>query len=215
MKLIVGLGNPGTQYARTRHNAGFMVLDRLVDTFARGQVAKGRFNSAIVETTIGGEKCMLMKPGTFMNRSGQAVGEAVYFYKLNQASELLVVTDDIYLPVGTIRARPGGGTAGHNGLEDVRRALGGDNYPRLRVGVNAKPEHMHQADYVLSRFTDEELPGLEASVEKAALSCEVFAAKGLDAAMNFANAPPPDPARPKKPRPPDLPAAGGEAANPA
>lgn len=201
MKLIVGLGNPGTQYARTRHNAGFMVVDRLVDTFARGGVARGRFNSAIVEATIGSERCMLMKPGTYMNRSGQAVGEAVFFYKLNPMSELLVVTDDMYLPVGSIRVRPGGGTAGHNGLEDIRRALGGDNYPRLRVGVNAKPEYMDQADYVLSRFTEEELPGLESSIDKAAQACEVFATKGLDAAMNFANAPPPDPGRPKKLRP--------------
>ena len=214
MKLIVGLGNPGTQYTRTRHNAGFMVADRLVDKFARGQVAKGRFNSALVEATIGGERCLVMKPGTFMNRSGQAVGEATFFYKLNPASDVLVVTDDIYLEVGSIRMKPGGGTAGHNGLEDIRRALGGDNYPRLRIGVNNKPPYMDQADYVLSRFTDEEIPGLESSIDKAVQACEVFATKGLDAAMNFANAPPPDPARPKKPRPPDLPSGAGEAINP-
>jgi PTH1 family peptidyl-tRNA hydrolase len=213
MKLIVGLGNPGSQYTKTRHNAGFMVVDRLVDKFARGGVAKGRFNSAIVEATIGSERCMLMKPATYMNRSGQSVGEAAFFYKLNLASDLLVVTDDIYLPVGSIRMRPGGGTAGHNGLEDIRRALGGDNYPRLRVGVNAKPTFMDQADYVLSRFTDEEMPGLESSVDKAAQACEVFANKGLDAAMNFANAPPPDPGRPKKPRPPDGPPEGGDPKN--
>lgn len=204
MKLFVGLGNPGSQYTRTRHNCGFMVIDRLVAKFAPREIVKGRFNSAVVETTIAGEKCLLMKPTTFMNRSGQAVAEGVNFYKLDAAKDVMVVTDDLALPVGAVRIRPAGGSGGHNGLEDLRRALGSDNFPRLRVGIGAKPEYMDQADYVLSRFTEIETPVLDSALDKAASACEVFAGRGLDAAMNAANAPPPDPNRPRRPRPPGL-----------
>ena len=109
MKVIVGLGNPGLQYAKTRHNAGFMVADRLAAAFAKGEVSKGRFNAATVEATIAGERCLLVKPTTFMNRSGQSVGEVVNFFKLDPAQDVIVVTDDIALPVGAIRIRPGGG----------------------------------------------------------------------------------------------------------
>ncbi len=210
MKLFFGLGNPDPQYTRTRHNAGFMVVDRLIERFAKGKTPKGSFKAIAVEATIGQEKCLFLKPTTYMNRSGQSVGEAVNFYKVDSARDVLVITDDIALPVGAVRLRPAGGSGGHNGLEDIRRALGGDDWPRLRLGVGAKPSFMDQADYVLSRFTaDESLP-MEAAIAKSAQACEVFAAKGLDAAMNFANAPPPDPNRPKRPRPPDLPERGSK-----
>ena len=202
MKVIVGLGNPGLQYAKTRHNAGFMVADRLAAAFAKGEVSKGRFNAATVEATIAGERCLLVKPTTFMNRSGQSVGEVVNFFKLDPAQDVIVVTDDIALPVGAIRIRPGGGAGGHNGLLDIQRALNSDLFPRLRIGVGAKPAMMDQADWVLSRFMDEEVAPLESSLEKAAKACETFVVKGLDAAMNAFNAPPPDPNRPKRERPP-------------
>jgi len=209
MKLIIGLGNPDPQYAKTRHNAGFMVVDRLTDRFAKGQVPKGRFSALTVEAAVsrdgGQERCLFVKPTTYMNRSGLSVGEAANFYKVELSRDVLVVTDDIALPAGAVRMRPSGGSGGHNGLEDIRRALGGDGWPRLRLGVGAKPAFMDQADYVLSRFTPDEWALTDAAIDKAAAACEVFAVKGLDAAMNFANAPPPDPNRPKKPRPPDLP----------
>lgn len=201
MKIIVGLGNPGSQYTSTRHNCGFMVVDRLVKKFAPAATVRGRFNSATVEADIGGEKCLLMKPTTYMNRSGIAAGEAAGFFKVDITRDFIVVTDDLALPVGAIRLRPGGGAGGHNGLEDLRRALGSETFPRLRVGIGSKPAYMDQADYVLSRFTEIEEPALESSLERAALACETFITKGLDAAMNQANAPPPDPNRPKRPPP--------------
>jgi PTH1 family peptidyl-tRNA hydrolase len=207
MKLIVGLGNPGTQYARTRHNAGFMVADRLHKRFGDGQPIKARFQSAAAEATIGGEKCLLMKPTTFMNRSGQAVAEALRFFKLDPKQDLLIIVDELYLATGQIRLKPTGGSAGHNGLENIQQLLGTDAYPRLRVGVGlqpngGKPPMMDQADFVLSRFTDEEEPLLAASLEKAEQAAEVFITKGLDHAMNFANAGPPREKPPPKASPP-------------
>lgn len=205
MKLIVGLGNPGPAYEKTRHNAGFLVADRLVERHARGVPAKARFQSASWEVSINGQKCLILKPATFMNRSGQAVGEAIRFYKIDPAQDLLVVVDDLYLPAGAIRIRPAGGSAGHNGLSDIQRALGSDGYPRLRIGIDNKPQFMDQADYVLGRFTDEQWAAITPAVVKAADAAEVFATKGLDPAMNAFNAPdrPPDraPDRHKRPRP--------------
>ena len=198
MKLLVGLGNPGTQYNMTRHNAGFMVVDRLVAKLAggdMGRVAKSRFSALTVEAHIGGEKVLLMKPTTFMNRSGQSVAEAVRFYQCNAQTDLLVIVDEVYLPTGTIRMKPSGGTAGHNGLANIQQLLGSDNYPRLRVGVGllpngGKPSFMDQADFVLGRFTEEEQALLEASLKKSMDAVEVFVTKGLAHAMNFANAEP-------------------------
>lgn len=214
MKMIIGLGNPGPQYARTRHNVGFLVVDRLAARHAPAAPARGRFNAITVEGTIptpaGGEKCLFLKPTTFMNRSGQAIGEAIRFYKLDLGRDVLIVVDDVYLPVGTIRIRPGGGAGGHNGLADIERALGTDAYPRLRIGVNAKPPHMDQADYVLSRFTEEEETLLAPALDRAVQACEAFASRGLDAAMNVYNADPaPKPPRPARPAPPSP-----EASNP-
>lgn len=208
MKLIVGLGNPGGEYTRTRHNAGFLVVDRLLGKLGSGEPLKARFQSATSELDFsvpggGREKCVLMKPITYMNRSGQAVGEAVRFFKAEPARDLLVVVDDLYLPVGQLRLRPGGGTGGHNGLDDIQRVLGTDDYPRLRVGVGmqpagGKPAMMDQADYVLSRFTEEERPLLEPCIAKAAEAAEMFATKGLAAAMNVYNAPDKGEGRAKK-----------------
>lgn len=206
MKLLVGLGNPGSQYTRTRHNAGFMVIDRLMERHAAAEIPKARFNALTIEAKIGqrdskgdskgasvSEKCLLLKPTTYMNRSGQSVAEALGFYKLAIAGEMLVIVDDLYLPVGSIRLRPEGGAGGHNGLSDISRALGTDSYSRLRIGVGMKPSGgfpsmMNQADFVLSRFMDEEMADLEASVDRAADAVEVFATKGMAAAMNKFNA---------------------------
>ncbi|GEM_PF-40062 len=197
MKLIVGLGNPGSQYTMTRHNAGFMVVDRLIARYAAGSgghaVAKGRFQATTVETTIAGQKTLLLKPTTFMNRSGQSVAEALRFFKAEPTQDLLVIVDELYLPTGIIRMKPSGGTAGHNGLASIQQLLGADQYPRLRVGVGllpngGKPSFMDQADFVLGRFGDEEQALLEQAIKKSMEACEVFVSKGPAHAMNFANA---------------------------
>jgi PTH1 family peptidyl-tRNA hydrolase len=209
MKLIVGLGNPGSQYTRTRHNAGFMVVERLHAAFAKSELPKARFKSLAIEATIGPERCLLLKPNTYMNLSGQAVAEAVGFYKVSPQEDLLVVVDDLYLPTGKCRLLGSGGAGGHNGLIDIERALSTDAYPRLRVGVGiqpsgGKPSMMNQADFVLSRFTSDEEPLLLASITKAASGVEAWVNKGLSHAMNLTNAE----ERPKAPKPPAAPAPG-------
>jgi PTH1 family peptidyl-tRNA hydrolase len=210
MKLIVGLGNPGKGYEKTRHNAGFLVVDRLVQRHGAGAAVKARFNAAVVEAQVGSEPCLFMKPTTFMNRSGQAVAEATRFYKLDPAADLMVVVDDVALPSGAVRIRPGGGAGGHNGLSDIQRLLGSDAYPRCRIGIDATPEFMDQADYVLGRFSDEQWALVGPAIDRAADAVETFVKGGLDAAMNRFNAPD-KPARPKKERPagPDAGAGNG------
>lgn len=187
MKLIVGLGNPGAQYDKTRHNAGFMVVDALASKHAVGAIAKARFSSATLDANIKGEKVLLMKPTVFMNRSGQSVGEAVRFFKLEPAEDVLVVVDDIALPVGSIRLRKSGGSGGHNGLSDIDRALGGADYPRLRVGVGAVPKLMNQADWVLSRFMSEEKTDLDTAIKDSVFAVEHVLEHGIISAMNAFN----------------------------
>ena len=236
MKLLIGLGNPGSTYTNTRHNAGFMAIDLLARRHASGEPVKARFQGATIDATIAGEKALLLKPTTYMNLSGQSVAEAVRFFKLDPVTDVLVIVDDLYLPVGAVRLKPGGGTGGHNGLESIRKLLARDDYPRLRVGVGVapaggKPPYMDQADFVLSRFSPEEQPQLEASIARAADAAELFVAHGLTKAMNFANAGPaerkakpaqtsdaptppppasslPPPTNPTPPTPPTPPAAG-------
>lgn len=186
MKLIVGLGNPGAQYERTRHNAGFMALDRLAQRHAAGVVARSKFHSATLETSIGDERCLLMKPLTYMNRSGLAVSEAVRFYKVDPAVDLFVIVDDVYLPAGTLRIRADGSTGGHNGLSDISRALGSDRWARCRIGVDA-PGIIPQAEYVLGRFTEEQWPKVDDAIGRAADAAELWATKGVTAAMNRFN----------------------------
>lgn len=187
MKLIVGLGNPGAEYERTRHNAGWLAVDVLARRHAPGGIARSRFSSATLDAPIRGEKCLLMKPLTWMNRSGQAVGEAVRFFKLDPADDLLVLVDDIALAVGTIRVRADGGAGGHNGLSDIDRALGGASYPRVRIGIGAVPKLMNQADWVLSRFMAEERGDVERATEEAADAVECVLDEGVTVAMNRFN----------------------------
>lgn len=214
MKLLVGLGNPGSQYEKTRHNAGFLVIDRLARRHAPGAISKAKFDAALVEAPIGGERCLLLKPNTYMNRSGQAVAQAIGFYKVNPETDVLVIVDDIALPLGHLRIRPSGSGGGHNGLGDIERALGNENYPRLRIGIDAKPALMDQADYVLGKFTAAEEGVIKPALDKAADACECFVTQGTQAAMNKFNTPssPPRPkVGPKPPRPesgPGAPAPG-------
>lgn len=191
MKLIVGLGNPGSQYERTRHNAGFMAIDRLADRHARGIVPRARFNALTFEATLaskaGDERCLFIKPTTYMNRSGLSVGDAVRFFKVDPIVDLFVIVDDIYLPCGQVRMRESGSAAGHNGLADIERALGTDRYPRCRVGVDP-PGIIDQADYVLGKFTEEQWALANPAITKAADAAEEFVRSGLASAANKFNA---------------------------
>ncbi|MCR9076570.1 MAG: aminoacyl-tRNA hydrolase [bacterium] len=195
MKLIVGLGNPGLQYDKTRHNVGFMVVDALATRHAGGQVPKARFNSVTIDAFIGAEKVLLMKPTTYMNLSGKAVGEAVRFFKLDPSEDLIVIVDDIALPVGHTRVRKNGGSGGHNGLSDIDRVLGGDGYMRVRLGVGQVPKLMNQSDWVLSRFMSEEKDDIERGIIRAADATECILEEGVVKAMNAFNT------KLKKPRP--------------
>ncbi len=195
MKLIVGLGNPGLQYEKTRHNVGFLVVDVLASRHATGQVPKSRFNSITLDAHIGAEKVLLMKPTTYMNLSGKAVGEAVRFFKLDPSEDLIVIVDDIALPVGHTRVRKNGGSGGHNGLSDIDRMLGGDGYMRVRLGVGAVPKLMNQADWVLSRFMSEEREDIERGITRAADATECILDEGVVKAMNTFNT------KLKKPKP--------------
>jgi peptidyl-tRNA hydrolase, PTH1 family len=186
MKLIVGLGNPGPEYEKTRHNVGFLVLDRLARRHAPGEVARARFHGALLEGSITGEKMLLLKPGTYMNRSGAAVAEAARFYKLDPAADLLVIVDDIALPCGSIRIRGEGGAGGHNGLADIEQKLGGGAYARLRIGIGA-PGQIPQAEYVLGRFRPDQLELVEPALDRAADAAACWAERGVIECMNRFN----------------------------
>jgi PTH1 family peptidyl-tRNA hydrolase len=185
MKLIVGLGNPGSQYERTRHNAGFMA----VDLFAQKHGAlnfRVAHESFMADVLLGSEKVLLLKPQTYMNLSGRAVASAMGCFML-EVKDLLVVVDDVALPAGVIRLRATGSAGGHNGLRDMERALGGMNYHRLRIGVDA-PGIVPQKDYVLQAFSGEQKPKLEIALKAAVEAMEVWVREGIVGAMNKFNA---------------------------
>lgn len=189
MKLIVGLGNPGREYDQTRHNAGFMAVQRLAQRHGlAGQPPRAKFHAAMIDGPIAGERCILLLPQTFMNRSGLTVGEAVTFYKLDPAADLLVIVDDVALPVGRIRLRAAGSDGGHNGLKDITRALAGCDYPRLRIGIDP-PGRVPQVDYVLQRFAAAQRDDLDAALNAAADATECWLSQGIDRAMTRYNAP--------------------------
>lgn len=203
MKLIVGLGNPGPEYAKTRHNAGFMAIDRLAARHAPGQSAKARFAGMTLECPIGSQRALLLKPLTYMNRSGQSVSQALTFFKLDPSRDLLVLVDDAALDTGVIRIRPSGSSGGQNGLADVQRALGTEAYARLRIGVGPRPPVISLHDFVLGRFSEAEAAPLNSALERACEAAECFTTDGLDTAMNRFNRkdepPPAAPAAPAKP----------------
>jgi peptidyl-tRNA hydrolase, PTH1 family len=193
MKLIVGLGNPGSQYERTRHNAGFMALDLFAQKHGAGNFRVAH-ESFMADVLLGGEKMLLLKPQTYMNLSGRAVASAMQFYKL-ALGDLLVVVDDVALPAGVIRLRASGSAGGHNGLRDIELAVGawaaaagktGLDYNRLRIGVDA-PGVVPQKDYVLTAFTAEQKPKMEAAFKAAVEAIGVWASQGIVTAMNKFN----------------------------
>ncbi|NJL32304.1 MAG: aminoacyl-tRNA hydrolase [Phycisphaerales bacterium] len=188
MRLIVGLGNPGIEYDRTRHNAGFMAMDRLArrlntDFSTQG---KSKFQGLVLDVKIAGEKCLLVKPMTYMNRSGFSVVDAAAFYKIEPV-DVLVIVDDVALPVGKLRLRGEGSAGGHNGLADIQRALGTANYNRLRIGIDP-PGRIPQVDYVLGRFSPDQLIQLDPALDLVVDCVECWIAHGLAKAMTRYNA---------------------------
>jgi PTH1 family peptidyl-tRNA hydrolase len=207
MKVVVGLGNPGPKYHGTRHNVGYAVIDYLAA--APGVSAfRGKFQAQVAETTEGGEPVLLVKPETFMNLSGRAVREIMDFYKLDVA-DILVVCDDIALPVGKLRARAKGSDGGQKGLRSIQEQLGTAEYARLRVGVGAPGEYQDAADYVLGRFAPGERATIADAIAVAAQGVLVWVRSGIDVCMNRVNGGPekdkkageqrPDGRRPDKP----------------
>ncbi len=184
--LIVGLGNPGDQYENTRHNVGFLVADELGD---RGSfpIQRLKYHALTNTAAIGGQGVLVMKPVTYMNLSGEAVGEAARFYKL-PPDHVLVISDDVDLPLGKLRIRKGGSAGGHNGLKSVIQHLGSDQFPRLRVGVGGKPHPDYDmADWVLSKLTGEDKKAMDEAVKRAADAVECLLKEGIDKAMNKYN----------------------------
>jgi PTH1 family peptidyl-tRNA hydrolase len=183
--LIVGLGNPGAVYRYNRHNIGFMLVDRVAEQLG---VKFSRLESKALLTKgeHQGRRVVLAKPQTFMNLSGQAVGSLVRFYKVPPAN-LLVAYDDVDLPLGTLRIRPGGGSAGQKGMSSIIDRLGTQDFPRLRLGIGRPPGRMEAADYVLQDFSSGEKDLLRLTLDRAAEAALVFVAEGLETAMNQYN----------------------------
>ncbi len=184
--IIAGLGNPGTQYEDTRHNCGFMAVETLAEELGV-EIKKLRFKSLTAEAEVGGRRCLLMKPTTFMNNSGDAVGEAAGFYKI-EPKNVLIIYDDISLDVGRIRIRGKGSDGGHNGMKSIILRLNSDEFPRIRIGVGKKPHPDYDlADWVLSRFTKAEGEKLETAFANAAEAAKLIAGGKLNEAMNSYN----------------------------
>jgi len=184
--LLVCLGNPGDQYENTRHNVGFMVADEIADR-ANVPIQKLKYKALTNTVTLGGQKVLVMKPITYMNLSGEAVRQAVDFYKI-PADHVLVVSDDTALAVGRLRIRKGGSAGGHNGLKNIIQHLGTDQFPRVRLGVGEKPHPDYDlADWVLGRFQGEDKKAIDAAVKKAADAIECILSQGLDKGMNRFN----------------------------
>lgn len=183
--LITGLGNPGRQYAGNRHNVGFMVVSRLADklgeTFNRVES-----NALVAKAAYHGMRLILAKPQTYMNGSGNAVRSLLRFYKIPQ-SQLLVVFDDVDLPLETLRLRAEGGSGGQKGMQSIIEQLGSEAFPRLRVGIGRPPGRMDAADYVLQNFSKSEQELLDLTLNRAVEAILTFVTDGLDKAMNHYN----------------------------
>jgi PTH1 family peptidyl-tRNA hydrolase len=194
MKLVVGLGNPGSQYSGTRHNVGFEAVDALAAKLGWiGQraefdrLAREKFNGLAMDGLAGAEKMLLLKPTTFMNVSGSAVQSAMAFYQLSPP-DLMIVLDDLALPCGKIRLRAGGSSGGHNGLRDIERVLGTDQYPRLRLGIDAAPENIPGRDYVLGKISAQQRSLIDPAVIRATDAIVTWIEKGIESAMSLFNA---------------------------
>jgi PTH1 family peptidyl-tRNA hydrolase len=185
--LLVGLGNPGTRYRDTRHNVGFVVVEQFVETLG-GAAWRQKFQGQLADVSAHGERLWVLKPETYVNRSGECVGQAARFYKI-APPDVLVVHDELDLPFGRVRLKQGGGVAGHNGLKSITSALGSNDYLRLRLGVGRPgPEFSGKgADYVLQAFASEEQTLLGGVIRQASDAISDVLKNGLSAAMNRVN----------------------------
>ena len=184
--LVVGLGNPGEKYENTRHNVGFLTIDQIAEG-EKIPVQRLKYRALTNTARLGGARVLLMKPVTYMNLSGEAVGEAARFYKI-PPDHVLVISDDVSLPLGKLRVRKGGSAGGHNGLKSIIQHLGTDQFPRVKIGVGEKPHPDYDmADWVLSRFAGEDLKTITAAVERAAKAVACVIQEGPDKAMNRFN----------------------------
>lgn len=186
MIIIAGLGNPGKEYVNTRHNVGFMAIDALASKYGI-DVNEKKHKAIIGKGTINGQKVILAKPQTFMNLSGESLRELVDYYKPEVETQVIVVYDDITLDVGGIRVRKKGSAGGHNGMKSIIAHLGTENFQRVRVGIGEKPARMDLADWVLSRFSKEDLTILEDSLGEAVDAVTMLTEGGIDEAMNKYN----------------------------
>jgi peptidyl-tRNA hydrolase len=182
MRVVVGIGNPGREYAMTRHNTGFMVVDELVNRYNAG--FREKFKGLIGEAVIGSEKVLLVKPVTYVNSSGHCVLDILNFYKLTP-QDLIVVYDDINLPLGKVRIRRKGSDGGHNGMKSIIYNIKSEEFQRVRVGIGSPETDL--ASHVLGRFTEEELAVMRVSIKKAADAIECIIKEGIDTAMNRYN----------------------------
>lgn len=186
MYIIVGLGNPGKDYANTRHNIGFDVIDKLAEKENIGVLEK-KHKAIIGKGYIGGQKVVLVKPQTFMNLSGESVREVVDYYKIDEKEELIVISDDVSLEPGQLRIRKKGSAGGHNGLKNIISHLGHDEFQRVKMGVGEKPKGYDLADYVLGHFTGDERKLMDEAAKEAAEAIKMMMQEGADAAMNVYN----------------------------
>ncbi len=183
--IIVGLGNSGTKYEGTRHNAGFIAVDCIAEKLG-AKIDRIKFKSLVTTCAFGERKVLLMKPSTYMNNSGLAVVEAMQFYKI-PPERVIVIFDDISLDVGKMRIRRKGSDGGHNGIKNIIYLSGSDQFPRIKLGVGHKPERWQLADWVLSQFTESEYKLLTETADKAAQAAELMVSGQTDKAMNLFN----------------------------
>lgn len=185
MYIVVGLGNPGLKYQGTRHNVGFMTIDKLAEEY-NIDVKRNKFKALVGEANISGEKVILAKPQTFMNNSGMSVLDLMNFYKVPHEN-LIVVVDDIDISFGTIRIKQKGSRGSHNGMKSIIYQLGFDDFPRVKIAIGKKPERMDLANFVLSQFNKEEIKIINKEVEEAKEAVINIIKKGLDDTMNKYN----------------------------
>ena len=186
MYIIVGLGNPGKEYGGTRHNIGFDVIELLAGQ-ENISVAEKKHKALIGKGVVAGQRCILSKPQTFMNLSGESVRALLDYYKADEKEELIVISDDVSLDVGQIRIRKKGSAGGHNGLKNIIAMLGHDTFIRVKMGVGEKPRGWDLADYVLGRFSGPERKIMDEAAERAADAIRSIITQGADAAMNDFN----------------------------
>lgn len=180
--IVAGLGNPGKKYENTRHNAGFIAIDAVADKLGV-RIDRAKFHALVGEGTLAGKKVLFMKPETFMNSSGEAVGEAAHFYKI-PPENIIIISDDITLPVGKMRIRRKGSNGGHNGLKSIESHLSSSNYPRIKIGVGEKPHPDYDlVDWVLGKFTKDDLEKINLSAHNSAEALECIIKGQIDNAM--------------------------------